>query len=127
MVKKGMERILKASIEDASKRTPKGQGSWARLWKCSGCGSTDILLATGEDESNFSGHFRQGLFCPGPIVKVSKRTDLWEYFAKLRHDPKHHLGLGDIRLTMAQQQEVLDLATGVNPLTDDDLDAKEKK
>ena len=29
-----------------------------------------------------------------------------EYFTKLRHDPNHHLGLGDIRLTVAQQHEI---------------------
>lgn len=27
-------------------------------------------------------------------------------FQKLRHDPDHHLGLGDIRLTVAQQDEI---------------------
>jgi len=30
-----------------------------------------------------------------------------EYFEKLRFDDKHHLGLGDIRLTMAQQEEII--------------------
>ncbi len=39
-----------------------------------------------------------------------EETGLREYFAKLRNDPKHHLGLGDIRLTMAQQDEVIALA-----------------
>ena len=32
--------------------------------------------------------------------------NLNEYFKLLRFDPKHHLGLGDIRLTMAQQEEL---------------------
>ena len=27
-------------------------------------------------------------------------------FQKLRNDPAHHLGLGDIRLTIAQQEEI---------------------
>lgn len=30
-------------------------------------------------------------------------------FLKLRFDPSHHLGLGDIRLTLAQQDEILEL------------------
>lgn len=28
-------------------------------------------------------------------------------FSRLRHNPKHHLGLGDIRLTIAQQDEII--------------------
>ena len=32
-----------------------------------------------------------------------------EYFNKLRHDDKHHLGLGDIRLTIGQQEEIIRL------------------
>ena len=30
------------------------------------------------------------------------------YFEKLRHDNNHHLGLGDIRLTIGQQEEIID-------------------
>ena len=33
--------------------------------------------------------------------------DLKEYFSKLRHDKKFHLGLGDIRLTIGMQEEIL--------------------
>lgn len=32
-----------------------------------------------------------------------------EIFSRNRHDPNHHLGLGDIRLTIAQQKEILDI------------------
>lgn len=32
--------------------------------------------------------------------------ELAEYFHKLRMDEKHHLGLGDIRLTIGQQDEI---------------------
>jgi hypothetical protein len=31
------------------------------------------------------------------------------YFTKLRNDKNHHLGLGDIRLTLGQQEEILSL------------------
>lgn len=31
---------------------------------------------------------------------------LESYFDRLRKDPAHHLGLGDIRLTLAQQEEL---------------------
>jgi Pyruvate/2-oxoacid:ferredoxin oxidoreductase delta subunit len=30
-----------------------------------------------------------------------------KYFEKLRHNKKFHLGLGDIRLTVAMQEEIL--------------------
>jgi hypothetical protein len=35
-----------------------------------------------------------------------------DYFHTLRFDPKHHLGLGDIRLTLAQQEELIELLQG---------------
>lgn len=37
------------------------------------------------------------------------RQKVSDYFEKLRFDRAHHLGLGDIRLTMAQQEELLEL------------------
>ncbi|MFA5355284.1 MAG: hypothetical protein WC302_00900 [Candidatus Paceibacterota bacterium] len=39
---------------------------------------------------------------------VAKKTE--QYFKELRFDEKHHLGLGDIRLTVAQQEEIVKLA-----------------
>jgi len=33
-----------------------------------------------------------------------------DYFRKLRFDDKHHLGLGDIRLTLDQQEELYQMA-----------------
>lgn len=30
-----------------------------------------------------------------------------DYFKDLRHDKNHHLGLGDVRLTIAQQEELI--------------------
>jgi hypothetical protein len=35
--------------------------------------------------------------------------ELSDYFRKLRFDKDHHLGLGDIRLTMHQQDEICEL------------------
>ena len=32
-----------------------------------------------------------------------------DWFKKLRFDEKHHLGLGDIRLTIAQQEEIVSI------------------
>ncbi|KKL53837.1 hypothetical protein LCGC14_2271420 [marine sediment metagenome] len=32
-------------------------------------------------------------------------------FKALRHDPAHHLGLGDVRLTIGQQQEIEQVVT----------------
>lgn len=34
--------------------------------------------------------------------------DIKKYFEALRNDEKHHLGLGDIRLTLAQQEEIIE-------------------
>ena len=34
------------------------------------------------------------------------RPGTHEWFQELRHDPKAHLGLGDVRLTMGQQDEI---------------------
>lgn len=40
-------------------------------------------------------------------VKTEKTMkELAEYFSKLRMDKNHHLGLGDIRLTLSQQYEI---------------------
>lgn len=36
------------------------------------------------------------------------REELKSMFDALRNDPHHHLGLGDIRLTVAQQDLILD-------------------
>lgn len=39
---------------------------------------------------------------------MSAREILARKFAKLRHDPAHHMGLGDIRLTMGQQEDLIE-------------------
>lgn len=39
------------------------------------------------------------------------REAISAHFHALRHDPAHHLGLGDIRLTMGQQEEILEMLT----------------
>jgi len=39
----------------------------------------------------------------------TKSKLLEEYFKKLRFDQKHHLGMGDIRLTIAHQEEILEM------------------
>lgn len=36
-----------------------------------------------------------------------KPNELEEFFMQMRLDPDHHLGLGDIRLTIAQQEELV--------------------
>jgi len=38
---------------------------------------------------------------------MSEKTFLEVYFLKLRHDKKYHLGLGDVRLTIAMQEEIV--------------------
>lgn len=34
--------------------------------------------------------------------------DIEKYFQKLRHSERHHQGLGDVRLTLAQQEELVE-------------------
>ena len=40
---------------------------------------------------------------------IKTNWDIRECFKQLRFDKNHHLGLGDIRLTIAQQEEICDL------------------
>jgi hypothetical protein len=45
---------------------------------------------------------------------MNKKTKkVIDYFHKLRFDPKHHLGLGDIRLTIAQQEEIIEIVNNI--------------
>ena len=39
--------------------------------------------------------------------KLSSKID--GYFNKLRFDKRHHLGLGDIRITMGQQEAIIEV------------------
>ena len=41
--------------------------------------------------------------------KVKTEWDIRKCFEQLRFDKNHHLGLGDIRLTIAQQEEICEL------------------
>lgn len=45
----------------------------------------------------------------GVPVERSARHMVEAYFTSLRFDSSHHLGLGDIRLTFGQQEEILRL------------------
>ena len=40
---------------------------------------------------------------------VKSNWDLRKCFEQLRFDKNHHLGLGDIRLTLGQQEEICEL------------------
>jgi hypothetical protein len=42
-------------------------------------------------------------------VTVKSDWDLRKFFEQMRFDKNHHLGLGDIRLTIAQQEEICEL------------------
>jgi len=47
---------------------------------------------------------------PPPSRKKSNLlSDIKEYFKELRFNPNHHLNLGDIRLTIGQQEEILQI------------------
>jgi len=41
------------------------------------------------------------------ISDFHEASDFAEYFRKLRFDKRFHLGLGDIRLTMGMQEELI--------------------
>jgi hypothetical protein len=42
-------------------------------------------------------------------VTVKSDWDLRKFFEQMRFDKNHHLGSGDIRLTIAQQEEICEL------------------
>jgi len=46
---------------------------------------------------------------------MMEREELKSMFDALRNDPAHHLGLGDIRLTIAQQDEILAMISPLPP------------
>lgn len=52
---------------------------------------------------------------------------LKEYFSKLRHDPDHHLGLGDIRITIGMQEEILRMCNTEQYITATDNQDEEGK
>lgn len=41
------------------------------------------------------------------VAEIARTIDA--YFKSLRFNPSHHLGLGDIRLTVSQQEEITEL------------------
>lgn len=49
---------------------------------------------------------------PTPVVA---KQWLQDYFANLRFEQAHHLGLGDIRLTIGQQEEIIERLTADEP------------
>ena len=46
------------------------------------------------------------------LRKVALRDRVGRYFAALRVNPNHHLGSGDIRLTLAMQDQVIQMFAG---------------
>lgn len=52
---------------------------------------------------------------PAPVIEArpKKAQAVIDYFHTLRFDPNHHLGLGDIRLTIAQQEEIIQMVEAI--------------
>lgn len=46
---------------------------------------------------------------------MADRQKIKSIFDQLKHDPNHHLGLGDIRLTVGQQDEIINLFPETTP------------
>ena len=59
------------------------------------------------EKENAELKLRLGAVSGSDLVKSD--WSLRECFKQLRFDKNHHLGLGDIRLTIAQQQEICEL------------------
>lgn len=60
--------------------------------------------------------FREGVVSPLPDSTTTTKStqivsdwDLQSFFMQMRFDKNHHLGLGDIRLTAGQQDEIIEL------------------
>jgi hypothetical protein len=47
------------------------------------------------------------------VLAVKSDWDLRKYFEQLRFDKNHHLGLGDIRLTIGQQEEICEFSDSI--------------
>jgi len=66
-----------------------------------------ICLCTEENSELLLKALRQPLVSGSDLVKTG--WNIRECFKQLRFDKNHHLGLGDIRITIAQQDEICDL------------------
>ena len=66
---------------------------------------TEYSLHTKVDLENGSPAFAK------PVLEAAVKSewDLRKFFEQMRFDKKHHLGMGDIRLTMGQQEEICEL------------------
>lgn len=87
---------------------------WKIKIKHSGCpyrynlsGNGNALCGLRSDGIKYGRNQRcTGTNCP--IVATSNKLKVSDYFSKLRFDKNHHLGMGDIRLTIAQQEEIVE-------------------
>jgi len=55
---------------------------------------------------------KENLLIPCSMQEEESMKSEWnlrKYFEQLRFDKNHHLGMGDIRLTIAQQEEICEL------------------
>ena len=68
-----------------------------------------LLVKTGGGD----GFWVDDVSCLKELLKMLDGKDLIgeleKYFNKLRFDNNHHEGLGDIRITVAQQEEILNM------------------
>ena len=56
------------------------------------------------------------LCCKSAVLRDKIRTAVEKYFERCRFDNKYHLGLGDIRLTIGMQEEILEIIADCDTL-----------
>lgn len=61
---------------------------------------------------------------PKPKHEFKPNETLEQFFARMRFDEKHHLGLGDIRLSIGQQEELVSLYGNLQTENEDNLTPK---
>ena len=67
----------------------------------------DMIKENETSDNTQTGNSSLGVVSGCDSIKTT--WDIRECFKQLRFDKNHHLGLGDIRLTIAQQEEICDL------------------
>ena len=80
--------------------------------------SPSSYCLTNDEHRQLSSIYEETFSQPKKRKKSSSQLSLAafftdRYFEKMRSDPKHHLGLGDIRLTLAEQEEIVDAINSV--------------
>ncbi len=110
---------------------------WGKVIDTDSCHSATAMEFEVEfEDGSTSWHGFDDLFFEEIVIPPSARTrpkpkhefkpneTLEQFFARMRFDEKHHLGLGDIRLSIGQQEELVSLYGNLQTENEDNLTPK---